>query len=318
MKSINFFFVFITFTFLFFTNHISNAQEIKKITPPSGIHIGEDLFIDKEEISFINYLEYLFYLHKDSSQSSYYQAIPEYFQYLLVHPDSIQPYSNHMVYYYHYPITDISYEQAINYCFWRSEIVSNKMTKELPDSIHKKIVVEYRLPSIEEWRKAAYAGNEAGLGFKTISSPLVSIRKPKEYYSLTDSSMEYKPFKTLLKSMEKEAKIVKINSSERQNHPFFKMKKEKVERVLGLDFINSYDVHHISEFIFANDWGIYGMFGNVAEMTDRRGIAVGGSFEHSLNQCLYGDQMYTYPKYWLGFRCICSVKLIDIEENETK
>ncbi len=56
-------------------------------------------------------------------------------------------------------------------------------------------------------------------------------------------------------------------------------------------------------------YGLYNMLGNVAEMTNEKGISKGGSWRNRLEECRVGkDQEYTKPTAWLGFRCVCVVK----------
>lgn len=56
---------------------------------------------------------------------------------------------------------------------------------------------------------------------------------------------------------------------------------------------------------FPDLFGIYNLFGNVAEMTSQRGIATGGSYFHWGKDSFSGSvQKYDGPEKWLGFRCI--------------
>ena len=58
-----------------------------------------------------------------------------------------------------------------------------------------------------------------------------------------------------------------------------------------------------------NFFGIFCMFGNVAEMVAEKGISKGGSWRHRLEECRAGKIIaYTKPTAWLGFRCVCTVK----------
>ncbi|MFH0894591.1 MAG: SUMF1/EgtB/PvdO family nonheme iron enzyme [Bacteroidota bacterium] len=59
---------------------------------------------------------------------------------------------------------------------------------------------------------------------------------------------------------------------------------------------------------FPNRFGLHNMCGNAAEMTDKKGIAKGGSFAHSLKECrILKSVTYTKPECWLGFRCVCEI-----------
>lgn len=62
-----------------------------------------------------------------------------------------------------------------------------------------------------------------------------------------------------------------------------------------------------------NAYGLYNMIGNVAEMTNRAGVAKGGSFQHRIEECEIGKfQPFDKPQNWLGFRCICDVTIDQI------
>lgn len=57
-----------------------------------------------------------------------------------------------------------------------------------------------------------------------------------------------------------------------------------------------------------NYFGLWCMFGNVAEMVAEKGIAKGGSWIHRLEECRAGKNInYDAPKAWLGFRCVCEL-----------
>ena len=51
-----------------------------------------------------------------------------------------------------------------------------------------------------------------------------------------------------------------------------------------------------------NDYGVYGLQGNVAEMTNEKGLAYGGSYLTD-NETIQGIT-YTRSETWLGFRCV--------------
>lgn len=58
-----------------------------------------------------------------------------------------------------------------------------------------------------------------------------------------------------------------------------------------------------------NNFGLFNMTGNVAEMVKEKGISKGGGWRNTLEECRVGkDAEYTKPTAWLGFRCVCVVK----------
>jgi formylglycine-generating enzyme required for sulfatase activity len=62
-------------------------------------------------------------------------------------------------------------------------------------------------------------------------------------------------------------------------------------------------------FFFADYNGLMDLMGNVAEMTDEEGVAIGGSAKHSASSCQPGVKIsYEGPQWWLGFRVVASLK----------
>lgn len=58
-----------------------------------------------------------------------------------------------------------------------------------------------------------------------------------------------------------------------------------------------------------NRFGLFNVFGNIAEMLMEKGICKGGGWRTPVEDCRVGkDQEYTKPTAWLGFRCVCIVK----------
>lgn len=56
-----------------------------------------------------------------------------------------------------------------------------------------------------------------------------------------------------------------------------------------------------------NRFGLYNLFGNVAEMTDEEGVCKGGGWRHLFEECRAGKNIsYSETESWLGFRCVCS------------
>jgi formylglycine-generating enzyme required for sulfatase activity len=56
---------------------------------------------------------------------------------------------------------------------------------------------------------------------------------------------------------------------------------------------------------FPDRYGLYNTFGNVWEMTEQEGIAIGGSWNGFANACDASNQLtYTAPREDLGFRCV--------------
>jgi len=111
---------------LFFLNFIFLPQEIK----PPGVLKVAGLYVDRTEVLNIHWIEYESFSKMELPNSDHWR----------VEPDSTNTWYKVPRKRYE-PITLITYEQAVRYCEWRSEVVSERLG----------INVTYRLPSIEEW-----------------------------------------------------------------------------------------------------------------------------------------------------------------------
>ncbi len=59
---------------------------------------------------------------------------------------------------------------------------------------------------------------------------------------------------------------------------------------------------------FPNDFGLYGIIGNVAEMTATKGLAKGGSWEDIPSECtIQSQKKYTNPSPAIGFRILMEI-----------
>ncbi|MBS1640965.1 MAG: SUMF1/EgtB/PvdO family nonheme iron enzyme [Bacteroidetes bacterium] len=57
-----------------------------------------------------------------------------------------------------------------------------------------------------------------------------------------------------------------------------------------------------------NQYGMYNMIGNAAEMVTEKGLAKGGFYDLPLEYCKIKEQSaYKFPNRYLGFRCVCTV-----------
>ena len=114
------------------------------------VEIGDGFYVDAEEISNIDWKEYLFWVAREGEGDStdFWAAHPDTSVWLgqLVSGDDAMAkiYFNHPAY-DNYPLVGVSYEQAQKYCKWRAdrirEVVGPGATVDL----------EFRLPSLAEW-----------------------------------------------------------------------------------------------------------------------------------------------------------------------
>lgn len=104
--------------------------------PPGTAQLenNENTYLDKEPITNLGWKEYLYWIKNDSSVK-YSTALPDSSAWLKAYPDSgflSDTYNDA-------PVVGITYEQAKDYCEWRSTPVNQKYDKQ----------VSYRLPDLE-------------------------------------------------------------------------------------------------------------------------------------------------------------------------
>lgn len=138
----------------------ANAQ----INPFGTVKIKRDIYIDKTEVTNFNWREYVIWLEKKYGKTAleYKNALPDTLVWREITSYN-EPYTkyyfSHLAY-NDYPVVGISYEQAVQYCKWRTERVKELFkTKALTDKKNVyPINFEYRLPTKEEWETAAKIG----------------------------------------------------------------------------------------------------------------------------------------------------------------
>ncbi len=292
-------------SFLAFFNNRPNHISYDKIptVPPGTVKVSANYFVDKREVSNIDYEEYLFWLKGifgvDSEKVM--SAIPNekvWSEAGIKNAEDLITIYLLDVKYMNFPVVGVSWEQANDYLSWRNDRVyeailvkkgwikfnphqtpENYFTIErylkgtITGSIpkHKPPVPAYRLPSIQEWEKIA--------AYKT--SPYGS-----KYHK-----------EKIARSIEK--------------GEFLFNTKERFSQFQNAQDSTSTPTTPVCTFK-PNHHQICDLIGNVAEMTDEKGFAKGGSWQQPLSDCEISDNIaYSKPTAWLGFRAVCTWKKVE-------
>jgi formylglycine-generating enzyme required for sulfatase activity len=179
--------------------HAFDVLDGKTIVPPNGILIHDSLFLDDSEVMNSHYMEYLHSLSQDSTEEHLLKAYPDtaifgtkHLIKILNHHHHLQrrkannhlapnplghdkeihePAKTHHWWNYfsyhgtkHHPVVGISYQQAVNYCKWRSDYVSKYFNDVLSKKSKYKqfrnqtVRFEFSLPDEKTWELAAAGG----------------------------------------------------------------------------------------------------------------------------------------------------------------
>ncbi len=170
-----------------------------------------------------------------------------------------------------YPLVNLSYEGALRYCEW----LQQKIQKENPE-----LSVEVRLPSRTEWIWAAMGGRSQSM-YPWGNYRLRNKKgEPMCNFKMVGDHAIYRNRKT--------------------GRPEVAMPSPGAETSVFTSAVKSF---------YPNDYGLYNMCGNAAEMVSEKGVAMGGSWND------YGGDVHTRAEAaydraapTVGFRPVIIVK----------
>ncbi len=176
-----------------------------------------------------------------------------------------------------YPVNNLNKEQAIAYCNWLSELY-NKADKR------KFKKVNFRLPTEAEWELAAKGGME-----------LVDYPHGSYYLRNSKGRILYNYLRVGEGAITRNAKTGELEVVTNATNT-------------GTTFIEAASITAPIDAYWPNNFGLYNMSGNVAEMVQEEGIAKGGSFrDPGYDIRIQSVKKYNEPSPLIGFRVFMEV-----------
>ena len=260
-------------SFVFICDAFSQNKKVKFLKQ-EYLPITENIFVAKYETSYGEYFIFLNSIANNESKALYNEC----------YIDTSKLISEYVLPFYemfknrqtiiNYPISNISYKAALEYCKWLTNNYNNNLIKK-----YKKVL--YRLPNQKEWELAA-SGGMSNVEYPW-GGPYIREKSGKflcNFLRLVETNITYD---TLSKN------YIVINQG---NYSLPNI-------TSSLCTINSYK---------PNYFGLYNMSGNVAEMVAENGIAKGGSYlDPGYDVQIKSVKKYTEKASNIGFRVFLEV-----------
>lgn len=192
--------------------------------------------------------------------------------------------------YNNFPVVNVSYEAAMQYCAWLTKINQPTFEKSSPG-----IKVTYKLPDHASWKRAADA-NHINATY-AWGGPLLTNAKGCVLANFARLGAE------------------NIHFNEQTDQ--YEVIKPDAKGIYPPPYINDFaDVTTPVNSYSPNDFGLHNLNGNVAEMLDTPGIAVGGSWRSpgfDIRNDSYVNYEDSSPS--IGFRVMAVVEWPDKSKN---
>ena len=211
-----------------------------------------------------------------------------------------------------FPVVGLTKLQTIAYAKWLSE----KTSKE--NGIWQ---YEFRLPTVFEWRYAAYGGRSSANTYpwggpydrNSKGCYLMHCYTPSQFNVIGKTESSDSGFYARQDLSQKLVDSM-YNTILVSTKNWKKTKRKHIGSTLPLVGMPVF-----ADAYFPNDFGLYGMRGNVAEMT-HEGQVIGGSFRTTSAYCkIMNAEAYPFnasqPQCDVGFRLVCSYVSVRVEKK---
>lgn len=231
-------------------------------------------------------------------------------QELITPPGTVQISTN--LYFDETEITNFSWLEYITWMKKEHGKNSNEYKNSLPDSLVWRDVMHYNEPYVKYYfTHAAYRDYPVvGISYEqAVAYCKWRTDRVKQISGLVNA----KDIKYRLPTKEEWEAVAKAGYSsiptKSTNMHHFNLKRSKKEAMGVAGKLNdNADVTAPVQAYWPNNYGVYNIIGNVAEMVQEKGVAKGGSWRHTAEgSALTKDINYTKPTSWLGFRCVCEI-----------
>jgi hypothetical protein len=207
-------------------------------------------------------------------------------------------------YFSDYPVVNISYEAATEYCAWLTEQYNKTLDRK-----YKR--VSFRLPSMKEWQLAATGvKNASSWNLSEIKGEIRKFEEGREIgkkfesviVTLDDPQVLY-PWWGVYALRNSPLNVRGCSLGNFKFPPDVKpCNPEKMATPDGFFMASSVGAY------FPNGIGLYDVVGNIAEMSDVKGSAFGGSWNHAPEEStMKSINKYEAPNADIGFRIFMEV-----------
>lgn len=242
--------------------------------------------MDETEVSNKEWQHFLNCLAKDSASAVYARFVPA---------SNAQPTPDYFTnpFYQHCPVVGLTYAQVQGFCHWRGAIVTQYFNASRGKNQPARTFV-YRLPTEEEWEFAAGGFTGAPYGVSCPTRQVAANPQAAEY-------LRYRA-KSEVPVAQIQRDIAAFNAHN-VTLPWFNCRRE-------LPYFLQAPTPDYIYGALPNDFGLYQLIGNVAEMVQEPGVTKGGSYLDAPEACTIKARSTHQPAAAVGFRCVSDITFL--------